>query len=151
MKKENIKSFKLVGIKLNNKTTNLNGQSNKDCGALWKKFEEEKIFERISDKLENNCYAVYYDYGGNEQDNFAYFIGCKVPMTTKTPEGLCELIVPKGSYQKQTAKGQLPQCIAEAWQNIWKSSIERNFNYDFEVYDERSHNWENGEVDIYLS
>ncbi len=45
----------------------------------------------------------------------------------------------------------MPGCIAEAWQNIWKAGLNRNFGFDFEKYDERSLNWENAEVDIYLS
>jgi predicted transcriptional regulator YdeE len=39
MEKQRISGFKLVGLKLDKKTTNENGQSNFDCGNLWQKFE----------------------------------------------------------------------------------------------------------------
>jgi len=49
--KEVKESFKLVGLKLKEKTTNQNMQSAKDCGSLWQKFETDKIFDRIKGRL----------------------------------------------------------------------------------------------------
>jgi predicted transcriptional regulator YdeE len=77
--------FKLIGLKLNNKTTNENGQSGIDCGSLWQTFEIENFAERIQDKLSDEIYAVYYDYEGDHTKPFSYFIGCKVKTTFKTP------------------------------------------------------------------
>src|SRR5690349_14738453 len=39
MNKTEKDEFLLMGLKLNNKTTNENGQSGIDCGNLWQKFE----------------------------------------------------------------------------------------------------------------
>ena len=78
--------FKLVGIKLYSKTTNQNLQSSKDCGELWKKFETDKIFDVIPDKLSNEVYAVYFGYEKDETAPFLYFIGCKVEKNSKTPK-----------------------------------------------------------------
>src|SRR5690606_2999236 len=118
-----MKGFKLIGLKLNRKTKNENGQSGKDCGELWQQFERNKITEQIPDKTSNAVYAVYYDYESNENGLFAYFIGCKVEENTQAPEKLDELILPDQSYRKVTAKGQMPGCIAEAWKEIWHSGI----------------------------
>lgn len=146
-----MKSFKLVGLKLQGKTKNENGQSGKDCGKLWQKFETEKIAEKIPHKLSDTVYAVYYDYESDANGLFSYFIGCKVDDNMGKPENLDELIIPAQTYHKETAKGQMTGCITEVWNKIWRSDLNRKFGFDFEVYDERSHNWENAEVDIYLS
>jgi len=33
-------AFKLIGLKLEGKTTNRGGQSSRDCGNLWQTFEK---------------------------------------------------------------------------------------------------------------
>jgi predicted transcriptional regulator YdeE len=49
------------------------------------------------------------------------------------------------------AKGKIPDCIANARKKIWTSNIPRKYQRDFKVYDERSKNWNDAEVDVYLS
>ena len=86
--KEKKTGFKLAGIKLSSKTTNQNKQSSKDCGELWQKFETDKIFDVIPEKLSNEVYAVYFDYEKDETTPFSYFIGCKVEKNSETPKEL---------------------------------------------------------------
>ncbi|WP_207420705.1 GyrI-like domain-containing protein [Desertivirga brevis] len=143
--------FKLIGLKLLEKTTNENGQSGIDCGNLWQEFESHSVIDRIPDKLEHKVYAVYFDYEGDEHKPFSYFIGCKVDRETSTPEGLDDLVIPEQNYMIINAKGVMPGCIADAWRDIWKSKVQRAFGYDFEIYDERSKDWSDAEVDIYVS
>ena len=45
----------------------------------------------------------------------------------------------------------MPACITDAWKSIWSSDLKREFEYDFEVYDDRSQDWSNTEVDIFVS
>ncbi len=146
-----MEKFKLFGLKLNRKTKNENGQSGIDCGELWQYFEENKIAEIIPNKTSDALYAVYYDYENDENGLFSYFIGCKVDENTEKPENLDELIIPEQKYHKETAKGQMTGCISDTWTRIWKSNLNRKFGFDFEVYDERSFDWNNAEIDIYLS
>ncbi|QHC86215.1 transcriptional regulator [Empedobacter brevis] len=146
-----MKSFKLIGLKLPGKTKNENGQSGKDCGRLWEKFEVEKITEQIPNKISDEVYAVYFDYESDADGLFSYFIGCKVEDETNVPQNLDELIIPEQTYHKETAKGQMTGCVTEVWEKIWSSDLKRKYGFDFEVYGEKSHNWENAEVDIYLS
>lgn len=143
--------FKLIGLRLHGKTTNQNNQSSKDCGNLWQKFETDNVFELIPEKLSNEVYAVYFDYEKDETAPFSYFIGCKVNANAMAPEGLEELLIPAQEYQKFTAKGVMTGCITTTWQEIWKSDLNRKFGFDFEVYDERSQDWNDAEVDIYVS
>lgn len=118
-----MEKFKLIGLKLNGKTKNENGQSGIDCGELWQYFEESKIAEIIPNKISDALYAVYYDYENNENGLFSYFIGCKVDENTEKPENLDEILIPEQKYHKETAKGQMTGCISDAWTRIWNSNI----------------------------
>lgn len=144
-------SFKLIGIALDHKTTNENNQSSTDCGNLWQRFEKDKIFELIPNKVSNEVYAVYFDYEKDETKPFSYFIGCKVDENAETPNSLQFLEIPSQHYVKVTAIGVMTGCITEAWKKFWHSQIQRKFGFDFEVYDERSQNWNDAELDIYVS
>ncbi len=143
--------FKLIGLKLNNKTTNQNGQSSIDCGNLWQKFETENFAGKIPGKLSDEIYAVYYDYEGDHTKPFSYFIGCKVKIDTQNCQGMDSLIIPAGSYYKVIAKGKMPDCVANSWEKIWSLIIDRAYQFDFEIYNERSKDWNDAEVEIFIS
>lgn len=145
------KEFKLIGLKLNKKTTNEDGQSGIDCGNLWQKFETESFVERIPHKLSNEIFAVYFDFEGDYTKPFSYFIGCNVKVDTEAPQGMDTLIIPEENYIRVIAKGKMPACVANSWRDIWGSEIDRAYTYDFEVYDERSKDWNNAEVEIFVS
>src|SRR5690625_3109573 len=133
-----MEGFKLIGIKLEGKTQNANGQSANDCGALWQYFGANTIAERIPNKMSQDIYAVYYEYESDENGLFSYFIGCKVEPYTVKPKGLDEVIIPEQNYHIETAQGKVEACIAEGWGRIWNGGIDRKFGYDFEVYGDRS-------------
>ena len=151
MDKIEIKEFKLVGLALKTKTTNENGQSAIDCGNLWQKFETENLADNIPGKLSDEIYAVYYNYEGDYTKPFSYFIGCKVKTDAEVVPGMDSLDIPGGSYQKFIAKGIMPDCVANSWKEIWTTDIPRAYQADFEIYDERSKDWKNAEVEIFIS
>jgi predicted transcriptional regulator YdeE len=151
MNKMELGESRLIGLSLKNKTTNENGQSGIDCGNLWQKFEKGNYAEKIPGKLNNEILAVYHTYEGDHTGTFSYFIGYRVNNDTPVPKGLDTLIIPKGSYQKITAKGKMPDCVTNTWKQIWRSDIPRAFFTDFEIYGERSKDWNKAEVDIFLS
>jgi len=144
-------NFKLTGLKLKKKTFNANGQSAIDCGSLWQNFMSEAVADKITGKLSQDIYAVYFDYDGDHTQPYSFFIGCKVSDAADTPDGLDSMNIPAQNYTVITAKGKMPDCVANAWQEIWKSDIDRAYGYDFEVYNELSADWGNAQVDIYLS
>lgn len=146
-----LEGFKLIGLKLPGKTTNEKGQSGIDCGNLWQKFEKGDLANKIPGKLEDAIYAVYYSYEGDHTQPFSYFIGCKVADDTPDQPGMDSLVIPEQSYVQKMARGKMPDCVADTWREIWTSDIKRAYGYDFEVYDKRSHDWNNATVDIYLS
>jgi predicted transcriptional regulator YdeE len=151
MNKIELEEITLTGLSLKTKTTNANGQSNIDCGNLWQEFEKENYADKIPDRLSDEILAVYHQYEGDHTEPFSYFIGFKVKTGSDIPQGLDSLIIPKGTYQKIIARGKMPGCIANTWKDIWSSSIPRAYQADFEVYDERSKDWSNAEVAVFLS
>ena len=151
MNKIALPEIHLIGLSLPTKTKNENGQSAIDCGNLWQKFAKENYAQKIPNKLSEDVLAVYHQYDGDHNHPYSYFIGCKVEAGTHPPEGLDRLIIFKGPYQKIIASGKMPDCVANAWYEIWQTDIPRTYQTDFEVYDARSKEWNNAEVDIYLS
>jgi predicted transcriptional regulator YdeE len=143
--------FKLIGLRLKGKTTNAGEQASIDCGNLWQTFESEKYRERIPGSTGNEIYAVYFEYEGDFTKPYSYFIGCKVDINTTVPAGLDSITIPTLRYKKIVTKGKMPDCVADAWREIWKMEIPRAYQFDFEIYDHRSHDWNDAEVDIYLS
>jgi len=152
MKKTELEEFKLIGISLGKKTTNENGQAGIDCGNMWQKFEKGDYSNKIPGKTGDEVFAVYHDYEGDHTKPYSYFIGCKVKPNTEVPEGMDSLLIAAATYQQITAKGKIPDCIISAWQTIWsRQDTNRAYQADFEIYDSRSKDWTNAEVDIFLS
>jgi predicted transcriptional regulator YdeE len=143
--------FKLIGLPLETKTTNDNGQSAIDCGNLWQKFITGDYAEKIPGKSGKEIFAVYHSYEGDHTGPFSFFIGCKVKAGTKIPAGMESLVISGGNCQIFKAKGKMPDCIVNAWEEIWNSDIPRAYLADYEVYGEKSKDRNNGEIDIFIS
>ena len=148
---ERISGFRLLGLSLKDKTSNEQGQSSIDCGNLWQKFEQEKYFDKIPGKVSGDIYAVYHGYEGDYTSPFSYFIGCMVETDLKIIDSLDILVVPEGKYQIFRANGKMPDCVARTWGQIWSSDISRAYQTDFEIYGEKSKDWNNAEIDIFIS
>jgi predicted transcriptional regulator YdeE len=151
MNKIELEEIKLIGLALKIKTSNENGKSGTDCGILWQKFEAGNYASKIPNKLSDEILAVYHGYEGDYTRPFSYFIGCKVKSDEEVPQGMDSLKIPKGNYGKVIARGKMPDCVANAWKEIWNSNIARIYQTDFETYDERSKDWNKAEVEIFIS
>jgi predicted transcriptional regulator YdeE len=147
----NQEKFRVIGLALPKKTTNENNQSMTDCGSLCEQFSKNNYGEKIPGRLDDSVLAIYHQYDGDHTKPFSYFIGCKVNDSAQEPQDMRSLTVPSGNYQKFTARGKMPDCIADAWKKIWESGLDRAYVSDYEVYDKRSHDWNDAEVDIYIS
>lgn len=151
MSKIELQETRLIGLALKGKTTNENEQAAIDCGNLWQEFEKGEYAQRIPNKLSDEVIAVYHDYEGDHTRPYSYFIGCRVSADAPVPDGLQTLHLSKGDYAKITATGKMPDCVADSWREIWSSDMQRAYRTDFEVYDGRSRDWNNAEVEIYVS
>ncbi len=150
MNKIEKKEMQIIGLELESKTINLNGKSGIDISKLWGKFEKEQIYSKIPNKINNEIVAVYFDYNGDYTEPFSYLIGCEVTDGTEAPEGMRKITIPKANYRKFLAKGKMPDCIGEVWYKIWDTKLDRAYTYDFEIYGEKSQDWENAEVEVFI-
>jgi predicted transcriptional regulator YdeE len=141
----------LIGIALPKKTTNENQQSTTDIGAFWQTFMKENVSSKIPGRIGDDIYAVYFDYEGDYTKPFAYFIGVPVGSDVTVPAGMVKMDIPTGRYQHYTAKGKMPECMIDAWKQIWNADIKRTYTADYEVYGSRSADPENAEVDIFIA
>ena len=142
--------MQIIGLELESKTINLNGKSGIDISKLWEQFEKEQIYSKIPNKVNNEIVAVYFDYDGDYNEPFSYLIGCEVTDGTDAPQGLKKITIPKENYRKFIAKGKMPDCIGEAWYKIWDTKLDRAYTFDFEIYGEKSQDWENAEVEVFI-
>lgn len=144
-------SFRLTGLDLGHATENLNGRSAHDCGALWQRFMELLRNNPIPDRIDGDIYAVYHRYASDHNGPFSFFIGCRTSAEAEPSSPWASLWVPEQHYRHILAKGPIPACIADAWKAIWKDERPRAYGFDWERYGEKSQDWAQGEVDIFLS
>jgi predicted transcriptional regulator YdeE len=142
-------NFYIVGISC--RTTNKGGQSGKDIGELWDRFYQEKIMESIPNKVEQGVYNIYADYESDHMGPYTCILGCKVTSLDTVPVGLIGIHVPEAIYQVYTAKGKLPDCVMNTWQNIWQQVNNRAFGTDFDYYGAEARDMANAKVETWLS
>ena len=141
----------LIGIALQEKTTNENQQSSTDIGAFWQTFMKENVASKIPGRVGEDIYAVYYDYEGDHTKPFGYFIGVPVGDDTTVPAGMTKIDIPTGRYEHFVGKGKMPDCMIDAWAKIWDADMKRTYTADYEVYSSKANDAENAEVDIFIA
>ncbi len=143
--------FKIIGICV--KTSNQNNKSQQDLEKLWGQFFSENIFETIPNKVSNEILSIYTDYKSDYTDDYTTIIGVPVSTLNEIPNGLIGREFEKENYQKFTAKGEMPDAVANTWKIIWQKDKElnRKYTYDFEVYGKKSQNGKESEVEIYIA
>jgi predicted transcriptional regulator YdeE len=140
----------IVGISI--RTSNENGQSAIDIPLLWNKFLSENLSAKIPNKISDNVYCIYTDYESDFTKPYTTILGCTVSSLNEPPEGFTATTIQKGNYMRFVAKGRLSDNIVFLeWQKIWNSDIKRTYRCDYEVYDEKSKDSENAEVEIFIS
>jgi predicted transcriptional regulator YdeE len=146
--------FTIIGIEA--RTTNAKEASGDGIiGAQWQKFFGEGIPQKIPSKIDSNFYAVYSDYANDHNGEYSFAIGAKVKDGTTPPSGLVAKRVQAGPYAVLTSdKGPFPQIVPAAWQKIFsledEERLKRAYQTDFEIYDQRAQDPQNGQIDIYI-
>lgn len=147
-------AFQLIGISI---TTN--NEIEMSCDGkiphLWTQYFQEQITNQIPNKTtQTETMALYSNYESDETGNYTYTIGFPVSTISDIPENMTSLTMPAATYAVfTTRKGPLSEIIAETWQDIWKWSKANNraFTIDFELYDERTFDPNDAQVDIYIA
>ena len=149
-----IGSFTVIGIEA--RTSNAR-EATPDgiIGKQWQKFFSEGSSQKIPNKIEPNFYAVYSDYAGDHNSEYSFLIGAKVKEGTAPPEGMVAKQIRAGKYALVTTdKGPFPKVVPAAWIKIFSleesGKLKRAYQTDFELYDQRAQDPQNGQADIYI-
>ena len=149
-----IPAFTVIGIET--RTNNAKEASAEGIiGRLWHRFIDDAMADKIPEKRDSNLYAVYSEYASDHHGEYTFTVGAPVKAKTAAPAGMVLKDIPAGRYAViTTQKGPFPKVIPEAWLEIFKLEEERKLNRsyraDFELYDERDLDPQNGQVDIYI-
>jgi predicted transcriptional regulator YdeE len=145
----NQNQFYLVGVSV--RTTNQNGQSQKDIGGLWTRFTTESLRQQITGKVADDMYCVYTDYESDHTGTYTAVLGCKVSSLDGIPDGFTGITVPAYKYHVYYLEGEFPANIGAAWQQIWTSDIDRIYTADYDFYKANPNSFEETEARIYLA
>jgi predicted transcriptional regulator YdeE len=145
-----IEPFYVIGIAV--RTTNENGQSAQDIGALWAQFTSRNLMENIPGRIDNTIYSVYTDYESDHTKPYTTLLGCRVHNLDIVPEGMTGKSFEGGRYVNLPAKGDISRGIVfEKWTEIWAMDLPRTFTADFEVYGAKATNPANAQIDILVA
>ena len=149
------RAITIVGISA--RTNNADEMSGKGViGAMWGKFFQQGILQKIPDRADSNIIALYTDYESDHTGAYTFVLGARVNSAAHIPEGMVAKTVPAGKYTSfLSEKGEVSSVVPQAWQQIWKASHnelggKRAFTADYEIYDERSHDPHSGQVEIVI-
>jgi predicted transcriptional regulator YdeE len=148
--------FSVIGIQaLTSNADEMTGD-----GAIpkqWARFFKEGIADKIPNKVDSTIYAVYTGYARDRNGEYDFIVGMKVSGVSDIPPGMVATKVPGGTYAAVTsAKGPVAQVVPQAWQQVWSLDDHkqlggaRAYKADFELYDQRSQNPQDSQVDLYL-
>src|SRR5262249_45361210 len=121
----------------------------------WQKFFGEGVLDRIPDRIDQNVYAVYCDYASDHNGEYSFLIGAKVKDGTAPPTVMVAKRIREDRYAAFTSeKGPFAKVVPSVWQKIFPledgGKIKRAYQTDFELYDQRAQDPQNGQVDIYV-
>lgn len=150
MKKQEFESFTVAGVAI--RTTNENQQAMQDIPQLWGRFMSEGVTAQLESRQGDAIYCVYTEYESDHTKPYTVIIGHRVSSQEMVPEGMHSCLIQGGTYAQFVAKGNLKgEALPKAWHTIWESGIDRSYTTDFEYYDERAQNPEDGEADVFIA
>jgi predicted transcriptional regulator YdeE len=129
---------------------------NGEIGKLWARFFQENLGAQIPNRIGQNMMVVYSDYASDEKGEYSYLLGAPVTSVDGLPAGLSFRRIPAGQYAViTTAQGPIAEVMQSAWKHIWTMSAaelggQRAFLEDYEIYDHRSADPANAQVEIHV-
>lgn len=152
MEKVSLPTIHIVGI--STRTVNAFGQSAIDIEALWQKFWNGQIQNKIFNKITEEIYAVYTNYETDFTGEYTTIIGFAVNSLDEIPTDMVGITIEKTSYLKIDSKGKMPEAIANTWLEIWEDeelNSKRAYKADFTIHGEKYHKGNDAEVETYIS
>jgi predicted transcriptional regulator YdeE len=112
-------------------------------GDLWRKFHAGGDFKLIESRKDDTVYCVYCEYEGDWTQPFTVVLGCEVGPDAPVPEGMKTVTVAPGEFAVFPVAFDGPLPAARAWQEIWKTPLQRRYEADYDRYGA-------GTLDIYV-
>lgn len=146
-------SFNVIGIAI--RTTNKAAIDDGTIQKLWQQFLTESIPSKIPNKVDGAIIALYYGFENDKSGEYNLLLGARVSSIDEIPAGMVAQNVPA---QKRaiflSGSGSVGQVCFELWKKIWvlegQSELDRAYIADYELYDERSQDPQNGQVAIHI-
>jgi predicted transcriptional regulator YdeE len=146
--------FVIIGIQVRTINRDEMDPATARIPGLWARWEN--VAADMPGLKEEALYAVYSDYESDHEGRYSLTLGYEVSPETTTPPDMARVVVPPGRYAVITSRrGPMPTVVVEAWLQIWGASEaelggRRAFRVDYEVYDERSRDPADAQVEINL-
>jgi len=150
-------AFEVIGISARTNNAKEAGPDG-TIPKLWQRAMREHVLDSIPDKVDPSIYAVYTDYASDANGDYTLLIGAKVRPSADTliAKDMVMKTIPAGRYAVFTSeRGSVAQVVVETWKQIWDyyelpRNGQRAYRADFELYDGRSADPNNAQVDIYI-
>jgi len=129
---------------------------NGEIGKLWGRFMQQNLATQIPNKIGHTLMVVYSDYASDEKGEYTYLLGAPVSTVDGLPANLSFRRIPPGNYAVlTTAQGPLIEVLQSTWKQIWSATpaqlgAPRAFVADYEIYDQRSADPNNAQVEIHV-
>ena len=129
---------------------------NGEIGKLWGRFMQQNLAAQIPNRIGQTLIVVYSDYASDEKGEYNYLLGAPVTTVDGLPAGLSFRRIPAGQFAVfTTAQGPVAQVLQATWKQIWMSTPsqlggQRAFVADYEIYDQRSSDPNNAQVEVHV-
>ena len=147
--------FYVVGIAARtDNEAEMNGKGK--IGEIWHRLLSDNLAAKIPNKLGIDLIALYTDYETDHKGEYTYLLGLPVSSIQNVPAKFVAKHIPGGRYAVVTSeRGPVTKIVPKTWQGIWTMPVaelggERSFRADYEVYDQRSADPENAQIEVYV-
>ena len=143
-------------------TGNQDPDMKKKIGMLWSELYQNGIYEKIQNKANAYAIGLYSDY---TKDGYTVTAGAEVLMSEKASKLFSDLTsdlfsdtadmklvikkIPAGKYARFSIQGNMETAVAQAWNEIWDTDLDRSYSGDYEEY--LNSDMENARIDIYIA
>lgn len=131
------------------RTKNSNKNRSQVIGSLWRGFYQKGICSSISNKVTSKLLEIYTDYESDETGEYNVILGYEVNGSDLNSADTVVRTILSGVYAKFIIHGNPQIVVAKFWSEIWEMDLKRNFQCDFEEY--QNNDMENAEIHIYIS
>ena len=123
------------------RTSNEDPQMGAIIGDLWKQLYTPEKTEKIQNRVNAYAIGLYSDY---DKEGYQVTAGFEVS-DAENGNGFAVKTIPAGRYAKFSVHGDMIEAVANSWNEIWETPLDRTFTGDFEEYLSQE------DIDIYIA